>query len=375
MAPSGKPKRKRIPTTESPEKELPPNEPPGEPSSSPPPSPNKKTKSLPGASTPTPPSPTTSGHDLASSMVDASHIGESGLPENLAAPPTDRPVRIYCDGIWDLFHFGHAKALEQAKKVFSEVYLLVGVCGDEVTHTKKGKTVMNEQERYESVRHCKWVDEVIEDAPWVIDQAFLDAHNIDYIAHDDIPYKSGDVDDVYAFVKAAGRFIPTRRTEGVSTSDLITRIVRDYDQYVRRNLERGVSAKELNISFFKEKQIQVSRNMAALTKSLQKQLQERETQLKGKWADTKNDLPPFWRETLEFWEETSSDFVRGFANLYRQEVLPRILFRKRTPSGRSIDSSNASSRSSSPDGSYEEVEADEEPESYNGHDEEEEDQN
>lgn len=110
---------------------------------------------------------------------------------------------------------------------------------------------MDHKLRCDSVRHCKWVDEVCEDAPWVIDEEYLKKHRIDFVAHDAIPYTNnsgtGDAHDVYAYVKRKGMFLETQRTEGLSTSDLIVKIIRDYDDYVRRNLDRGYTKADLNI--------------------------------------------------------------------------------------------------------------------------------
>ena len=131
-----------------------------------------------------------------------------------------------------MYHIGHAKVLEQAKKLFPYVHLIVGVSGDEETIQKKGKIVMNEKERSEILEHCRWVDEVIMPCPWVITLDFLDKHNIDYVAHDDAPNGSAGADDIYAAIKKAGKFKATQRTEGISTSDIILRIIKDYDMYI-----------------------------------------------------------------------------------------------------------------------------------------------
>jgi len=106
---------------------------------------------------------------------------------------------------------------------------------------------MNDALRYESVRHCKWTDEVVEDAPWEITQEFLDLHRIDFVAHDAIPYVSAGSKDVYSFVKQKGMFLTTQRTEGISTSDIIIKIVKEYDTYVKRNLDRGVSKEQMGV--------------------------------------------------------------------------------------------------------------------------------
>ena len=70
-----------------------------------------------------------------------------------------------------------------------------------VTHSRKGKTVMDEDERYEAVRHCRYVDEIVKNAPWSLDDDFLTKHKIDFVAHDELPYTTGSGVDVYAHLK------------------------------------------------------------------------------------------------------------------------------------------------------------------------------
>ncbi|ODV84885.1 hypothetical protein CANARDRAFT_183533, partial [[Candida] arabinofermentans NRRL YB-2248] len=176
-------------------------------------------------------------------------------------PPKDRPIRIYADGVFDLFHVGHMRQLEQCKKSFPNVELVVGIPSDAVTHKLKGLTVLTDKQRYESLRHCKWVDEVIEDAPWILTLEFLKKHKIDYCAHDDLPYAANGIGDIYQPMKKAGMFLATQRTEGISTSDIITKIIRDYDKYLMRNFARGATRKELNVSWLKKNELDLKKQI------------------------------------------------------------------------------------------------------------------
>ncbi|XP_035544707.1 choline-phosphate cytidylyltransferase 1-like isoform X2 [Juglans regia] len=192
----------------------------------------------------------------------------------------ERPVRVYADGIYDLFHFGHARALEQAKKLFPNTYLLVGCCNDELTHKYKGKTVMNEKERYESLRHCSYAD------------------------------ASGAGKDVYEFVKSIGKFKETKRTDGISTSDIIMRILKDYNQYVMRNLDRGYTRKDLGVSYVKEKRLRVNMGL--------KKLRERVKKQQEKVGEKIQTVAKTARIHRNEWVENADRLVAGFLEMFEE---------------------------------------------------------
>ena len=156
------------------------------------------------------------------------------------------------------------RQLEQAKNAFPRTHLTVGVTGNEETHQRKGLTVLSARERAESLRHCRWVDAVLEDCPWVVTDEFLNEHKFDYVAHDDLPYGAAEGDDIYAPIKAAGKFLVTQRTEGVSTTGIITKIIKDYNSYVGRQLKRGTSRQELNVSWLKKNELDMKRHIGEI---------------------------------------------------------------------------------------------------------------
>jgi choline-phosphate cytidylyltransferase len=74
-------------------------------------------------------------------------------------------LRVYVDGVFDVLHYGHMKLFEQIKNKFPDCHLIAGVCNDQETELYKRTTVMSNEERCETIRHIKWVDQIIPKSP------------------------------------------------------------------------------------------------------------------------------------------------------------------------------------------------------------------
>jgi len=129
-------------------------------------------------------------------------------------------VNVYCDGVFDLFHRGHMNHIRNASEYGTRI--LVGVVSDENVKSYKREPVMTMEERMETVKTFGVANQVIPDAPMVIDQQFLDAWNIHVVCIS--PEYSSDDDNYYALPRRLGILRVMERTPGISTTDLIGRI-------------------------------------------------------------------------------------------------------------------------------------------------------
>ncbi len=92
-------------------------------------------------------------------------------------------IRIYADITGDLFHYGHISFFQQARELGD--YLIIGVLSDKTISEYKREPIIEEFQRYEMIRNCRLVNEVIEDAPMPLSKSFLEKHKIDLVVHGD----------------------------------------------------------------------------------------------------------------------------------------------------------------------------------------------
>lgn len=133
--------------------------------------------------------------------------------------------RVYVDMVADLFHCGHMEFLKQARALGD--YLLVGLQSDETlvaNSYKKGKPILTLEERVNSVAGCRYVDQVLPDAPIITDRVWIEKHDIQLVVHGD-DFTQDQLMQYYAAPIEMGIFCTLPYTKGISTTEIIGRIL------------------------------------------------------------------------------------------------------------------------------------------------------
>ena len=121
----------------------------------------------------------------------------------------------------DLFHFGHVFFLKQANEIGD--YLIVGIHSDETVQNYKRSPIMTMEERISVVASCRYVDEVIPDAPLIIDLEWIKKHYIHLVVHGD-DFSEDLLQLCYKIPIEMGIFKKVPYTPGISTTDITNRL-------------------------------------------------------------------------------------------------------------------------------------------------------
>lgn len=130
--------------------------------------------------------------------------------------------RIYCDGIFDLFHSGHLKHFEKIINQFKEpIVLIAGIISDKVATSYKRKPMVNEKKRLQIVNSCVYIDEAFITDVLIMTEEFLNKHNIDFVVHGFTPEDRKKQQSFFEIPIKLGKFIELDYHQGISTTDLI----------------------------------------------------------------------------------------------------------------------------------------------------------
>ncbi|KAF9764119.1 putative ethanolamine-phosphate cytidylyltransferase [Nosema granulosis] len=131
--------------------------------------------------------------------------------------------KVWLDGCFDVFHYGHANAIRQARAYGDYVY--VGIHSFEDIEKNKSLPVMLDDERYEVLKSCKWADEVVMNTPYVTEMSIVKKFGCSLVVHGNDIVTDVDGHDTYHKVKAEGSFKTVNRTMGISTTEIVGRML------------------------------------------------------------------------------------------------------------------------------------------------------
>ena len=138
-------------------------------------------------------------------------------------------IRVYIDGIFDLFHRGHLESLKQAKYVDENVYLIVGVISDKDAQDYKRLPVISQEDRTEIIKNFEIVDEVIENAPLIITEDFVCRNKIDLVVHGFCNEDDWEKQKLFfEYLIKEGKFQRIDYYSKTSTTDIINKIKHSY---------------------------------------------------------------------------------------------------------------------------------------------------
>lgn len=129
--------------------------------------------------------------------------------------------KYFIDGCFDGYHYGHANAIFQSRQI-SDI-LVLGTHSDEEMNEFKNKPLFKYEERFFMLKHCKYIDRLIEYVPYVT--TFETVAKYDCLA-----FLHGDETTVTKNNKPAidaniidNNYITYDVTRGISTSNLLLR--------------------------------------------------------------------------------------------------------------------------------------------------------
>ncbi|KAH9810082.1 ethanolamine-phosphate cytidylyltransferase-like [Teratosphaeria destructans] len=160
-------------------------------------------------------------------------------------PQEDQEIdeaRLWIDGCFDFFHHGHTGVMLQSRRLGKE--LVVGLHSDEDITANKGPTVMNLAERTLAVNACRFSTKCVPHAPYVTSLPWISHYGCKFVTHGDDITSDASGGDCYRFVKKAGRMKIVPRTPGISTTDLVGRMLNCTKDHFIRSLSDVLEGKE-----------------------------------------------------------------------------------------------------------------------------------